>query len=194
MRSKDGSEAGAPPTKRAKTSDGTAGISIVSPLLANQLNYVGAPTVAATQTLVPDDLNAVAKNISDGDPGKDDELKTEGLPPNAVDEDGNILVTDWDILAGRGGLTNHHRAFWSYELRQLSRPASPSLNSHVLLSFRGEQTLPRYCGLTSSGLHPRSQGPKTISSEGNSQGHSKWGSSGTVSNNSDGFATLSIAC
>jgi hypothetical protein len=27
-----------------------------------------------------------------------DELNTEGLPPNAVDEDGNILVTDFDIL------------------------------------------------------------------------------------------------
>ena len=26
------------------------------------------------------------------------ELFTEGLPPNAVDEDGNILVTDYDIL------------------------------------------------------------------------------------------------
>jgi hypothetical protein len=112
MRSKDGSESGAPPNKRAKTSDGTAGISIVSPLLANQLNYVGAPTAAAAQTLVPDDL-AVAKNISTGDPGKQDELKTEGLPPNAVDKDGNILVTDWDILAGRGGLTNHHSAYRS---------------------------------------------------------------------------------
>lgn len=134
MRSKDGSESGAPPTKRAKTGDGTAGISIVSPLLANQLNYVGAPTAAATQTLVPDDLKAVVKNISDGDPGTQDELKTEGLPPNAVDKDGNILVTDWDILAGRGGLTNHHSAFWSSYLRPLSRPASSYLNSHVLLS------------------------------------------------------------
>lgn len=26
------------------------------------------------------------------------EINTEGLPPNAVDEDGNILVTDYDIL------------------------------------------------------------------------------------------------
>jgi hypothetical protein len=122
MRSKDGSESGAPPTKRAKTSDGTAGISIVSPLLANQLNYVGAPTVAAAQTLVPDDLKAVTKHISADDPGKQDELKTEGLPPNAVDKDGNILVTDWDILAGRGGLTNHHSAYRSFGLNSLALP------------------------------------------------------------------------
>ena len=33
----------------------------------------------------------------------------DALPPNAVDKDGNILVTDYDILCGRGGLTNHHR-------------------------------------------------------------------------------------
>lgn len=29
------------------------------------------------------------------------ELVTAGLPPNAVDEEGNILVTDYDILCGR---------------------------------------------------------------------------------------------
>ena len=29
------------------------------------------------------------------------ELVTAGLPPNAVDEEGNILVTDYDILLGR---------------------------------------------------------------------------------------------
>lgn len=31
------------------------------------------------------------------------------LPPNAVDKDGHVLVTDYDILLGRGGLTNHHK-------------------------------------------------------------------------------------
>ena len=31
-------------------------------------------------------------------PSANDGFNTEGLPPNAVDEDGNILVTDFDIL------------------------------------------------------------------------------------------------
>jgi len=38
-----------------------------------------------------------------------DSESEDPLPPNAVDKDGNILVTDYDILCGRGGLTNHHR-------------------------------------------------------------------------------------
>jgi len=41
--------------------------------------------------------------------GNDEETSTESLPPNAVDKDGNLLVTDHDILCGRGGLTNHHK-------------------------------------------------------------------------------------
>jgi len=40
--------------------------------------------------------------------GAGDEM-IEGLPPNAVDEEGNVLVTAYDILCGRGGLTNHHK-------------------------------------------------------------------------------------
>eukprot|EP00980_Cylindrotheca_fusiformis_P017897 scaffold5682_cov140-Cylindrotheca_fusiformis.AAC.8 len=40
---------------------------------------------------------------------EDGEDSGETLPPNAVDKDGNILVTDHDILCGRGGLTNHHK-------------------------------------------------------------------------------------
>ncbi|KAL3912932.1 MAG: hypothetical protein SGILL_006694, partial [Bacillariaceae sp.] len=43
---------------------------------------------------------------------KDDDSGGIDLPPNAVgavDEKGNILVTDHDILCGRGGLTNHHK-------------------------------------------------------------------------------------
>ncbi|CAB9514504.1 Transcriptional regulator [Seminavis robusta] len=103
MRSKNGELDVGGPSKRAKTSDTPPSITIVSPLLANQLNYVGAPA-ASTQTLASD----VSKTVNVTDPGKD-EFKTEGLPPNAVDKDGNILVTDWDILCGRGGLTNHHR-------------------------------------------------------------------------------------
>ena len=39
----------------------------------------------------------------------EEEEESESLPPNATDADGNPLVTDYDILCGRGGLTNHHR-------------------------------------------------------------------------------------
>ncbi|EEC46715.1 predicted protein [Phaeodactylum tricornutum CCAP 1055/1] len=70
------------------------------------LNYVG------TNLAVPLSLGMreAPKNTVKKRDGKDlGELNTEGLPPNAVDEDGNILVTDYDILCGRGGLTNHHK-------------------------------------------------------------------------------------
>jgi hypothetical protein len=44
-----------------------------------------------------------------GKAGKDGEEEGgESLPPNSVDKDGNPVVTDYDILCGRGGLTNHH--------------------------------------------------------------------------------------
>jgi hypothetical protein len=64
------------------------------------LNYIG------TNLPVPLSLNMahiVANNTKKkGVDGKGklgtNELNTEGLPPNAVDEDGNILVTDYDIL------------------------------------------------------------------------------------------------
>ena len=49
-----------------------------------------------------------SKDGKDGSAGSGDSDR-ESLPPNAVDKDGNILVTDYDILCGRGGLTNHHR-------------------------------------------------------------------------------------
>ena len=38
-----------------------------------------------------------------------DSVDLEKEEPNPVDDDGNIVVTDHDILCGRGGLTNHHR-------------------------------------------------------------------------------------
>lgn len=96
MRSKDGSEV-AVLTKKAKTGD----MAMTSPLLTTgKLNYIGPSNVATTVV-----ATTAAIDKKDGK----EELRTEGLPPNAVDKDGNILVTDWDILAGRGGLTNHHR-------------------------------------------------------------------------------------
>jgi len=59
-------------------------------------------------------LNLNAKRITNiatkrSKKGTDEESTTESLPANAVDKDGNMLVTDHDILCGRGGLTNHHK-------------------------------------------------------------------------------------
>jgi hypothetical protein len=45
---------------------------------------------------VPASTKQAAKKKTEGT-----ELVTAGLPPNAVDEEGNILVTDHDILLGR---------------------------------------------------------------------------------------------
>jgi hypothetical protein len=53
------------------------------------------------------DKSSKSKKGKKGD--KEEDLGGIGLPPNAVDEHGNILVTDHDILCGRGGLTNHHK-------------------------------------------------------------------------------------
>lgn len=90
--------------KKSKTGDAASAISITSPLVApHQLNYVGVPLATGTQTLVADDSKTKAIKTEGS---ANEELNTEGLPPNAVDEDGNILVTDWDILAGRGEISS----------------------------------------------------------------------------------------
>lgn len=69
------------------------------------LNYVGTNlAVPLSLGMKEPPRTTVKKQDSSGG-----ELNTEGLPPNAVDEEGNILVTDYDILCGRGGLTNHHK-------------------------------------------------------------------------------------
>ena len=65
------------------------------------LNYVGT-NLAVPLSLGMKDSSAqksttVKRRKTDGSATLD-ELQTEGLPPNAVDEDGNILVTDHDIL------------------------------------------------------------------------------------------------
>jgi len=99
-------------SKKAKSDPSVAKISST---IAPTLNYVGTnlpvPLSLSMKepVTVPRRKNAAAKKDGSGKGGVADELNTEGLPPNAVDEDGNILVTDYDILCGRGGLTNHHK-------------------------------------------------------------------------------------
>jgi len=91
-------------SKKQKT---TPGIEIKTPITQTTLNYVGT-NLPVPLSLGMKDQSPSKKTSASKREGVE-ELKTEGLPPNAVDEEGNILVTDYDILCGRGGLTNHHK-------------------------------------------------------------------------------------
>ena len=74
--------------KRQKTIDAAS--------IAPTLNYVGT-SVAVPLSLSMTHVVAMPKRTTTGK-GKDGGLVTNGLPPNAVDSEGNILVTDYDIL------------------------------------------------------------------------------------------------
>jgi len=89
---------GEPATKKVKTDT-------YVPSYAGQLNYTGG--IPLSLSMKEQSKDTKDKKDKKGK-GKEDE-ESESLPPNAVDKDGNILVTDYDILCGRGGLTNHHR-------------------------------------------------------------------------------------
>lgn len=65
------------------------------------LNYVGtnlAVPLSLGMKETPRNNTVKRRKTEHGTAVSPDELNTEGLPPNAVDEDGNILVTDHDIL------------------------------------------------------------------------------------------------
>lgn len=101
--------------KKLKTSTppSAAGVSILNYVVANMgasLPLNMKDVTAHTPSPVRKNLEATMNDDGVGDNSNSNvEMITEGLPPNAVDEDGNILVTDYDILCGRGGLTNHHK-------------------------------------------------------------------------------------
>jgi hypothetical protein len=95
LEEEEGSEKETSP-KKAKTSEAEAALNLAA-TLAPTLNYVG------TNIAVPLSLNMVQVPTGKKKPETKVKpnslsLKTEGLPPNAVDEEGNILVTDHDIL------------------------------------------------------------------------------------------------
>ena len=77
----------------------------------SQLNYTGGIPLSLSMKQQSKDSKGKKGKKKDG---KDDDDASESLPPNAVDEEGNILVTDYDILCGRGGLTNHHKGTPSF--------------------------------------------------------------------------------
>jgi hypothetical protein len=112
---------GSPATKKAKL--GEAGANGDGETATMQLNYNGTNLAIPLSLSMKEASKAPAKKkvAKDGKEGES-ELNTEGLPPNATDEDGNILVTDYDILCGRGGLTNHVslRFLWLSVTRMLS--------------------------------------------------------------------------
>lgn len=92
--------------KKAKTEASSIGMGGVPSYISvtNQFNYTGSiPLSLSMKESAKDTKGKKSKK------GKEEEDNPESLPPNAVDKDGNILVTDYDILCGRGGLTNHHR-------------------------------------------------------------------------------------
>jgi hypothetical protein len=110
----DDAEDGATPSKKAKTGEGGTEVSAAAPTSTAPptLNYVGTNLPVPLSLNMKDvSVNKVTVTRKKNKDGKvvPEELNTEGLPPNAVDEEGNILVTDYDILCGRGGLTNHHK-------------------------------------------------------------------------------------
>lgn len=69
------------------------------------LNYVGTNLPVPLSLNMKDASASVkatasrAKKVKEGKASSViEELNCEGLPPNAVDEEGNVLVTDYDIL------------------------------------------------------------------------------------------------
>ena len=62
------------------------------------LNYVGTNLAVPLSLGMKEPPRNTVKRRKTENGAVTDELNTEGLPPNAVDEDGNILVTDYDIL------------------------------------------------------------------------------------------------
>ena len=102
--------ASTPASKKAKTDTLLTGASAASvaglaaaaasPSPMPVLNYVGAGlTMPLSLGMKETSARVVARLKKDPESVSClDELNTEGLPPNAVDQFGNILVTDYDIL------------------------------------------------------------------------------------------------
>lgn len=70
----------------------------VTPAAPPILNYIGTNLAVPLSLGMKEPPRNTVKRRKIENGAVTDELNTEGLPPNAVDEDGNILVTDHDIL------------------------------------------------------------------------------------------------
>jgi hypothetical protein len=98
---------GSPSAKKARTDD-LGAAELAAATTGSTLNYTGTNLAIPLSLSMKEATKPPAKKKAPKD-GKEEEeeLNCEGLPPNATDEEGNVLVTDYDILCGRGGLTNH---------------------------------------------------------------------------------------
>lgn len=96
----DGAEHESSSNKRARVGDRSGDAANLAAALAPTLNYVGTNLgVPLSLNMAPVVQVPVAKKKVEAKTKLNSlGLNTEGLPPNAVDEDGNILVTDYDIL------------------------------------------------------------------------------------------------
>lgn len=100
-------KSGEPSAKKTKTEASLGGVVPSYVSVASQLNYTGG--IPLSLSMKDQGKDTKGKKGKKGKDGKEEDDTSESLPPNAVDKDGNILVTDYDILCGRGGLTNHHK-------------------------------------------------------------------------------------
>jgi hypothetical protein len=103
IRKQDMSDDGETPSKKVKVGDPT-GMADIGTAITPTLNYVGTNLpVPLSLSMKDQSIRSSTKRKADGKEEKSgcSELNTEGLPPNAVDEEGNILVTDYDILVSR---------------------------------------------------------------------------------------------
>jgi len=135
IRREDLNEDGAPSSKRAKTGEGSSDI--------------------------PLSLAMKEKKAKAAKRAPAEEASTSDLPPNAVDKDGNILVTDHDILCGRGGLTNHHKGNKRFrDIVALHRPdyvrapkiQKPSVARVIVRAIRNGDPPGRFLRKEKSGL------------------------------------------
>lgn len=98
------------PQKRPRL--GHSSISDLGTVNVPTLNYIGTNLPVPLSLNMKDPGSAKMTPIKKKSPPSKDakmssaEISTAGLPPNAVDADGNVIVTDYDILCGRGGLVS----------------------------------------------------------------------------------------
>ena len=149
--------------------DGTAGMSGIVPSYVSvtpQLNYAGGIPMSLSMKEQPKD--GKGKKVKKGKDGEEEE-NSESLPPNAVDKDGNIRVTDYDILCGRGGLTNHHKG-----KKRMLFIMSMLVNGSSRFSRCREQAFPGYRGSAQARLRAGAKNSKAQCRKGHCQSHSKW--------------------
>jgi hypothetical protein len=87
-----------PDSKKAKVR-ASKGDTLASGEAGGNLDYAGViPLSLSMKDKSKDGTKSGSKKSKKGAAGKNDDTPTESLPPNAVDEEGNILVTDYGTM------------------------------------------------------------------------------------------------